>query len=57
MGWFRRRHVRPEPRDLNDPDVHMPGTFIDSWFNMPGGQPDDDDRPSVSELKGWKPGD
>jgi len=31
----------------------MPGTFIDSWANMPGGQPDDDDhRPNVSDLHG-----
>lgn len=59
MGWFRRRQRDDRPRrdvpdrDLNDPAVHMPGTFIDSWANMPGGQPDDDDhRPNVSDLHG-----
>ncbi len=55
MRWFRRRRrgapVEPA-RDLNDPDVHTPGTLIDSWFNMPGAQADEDDRPTVSELKG-----
>ena len=54
MGWFRRR-VQPDTvRDMNDSNVHTPGTFIDSWHNMPGGQPDDEQRPTVSELKGWK---
>ncbi|MEM1333963.1 MAG: hypothetical protein AAGG08_10930 [Actinomycetota bacterium] len=61
MRWFRRRRKRPAvtppqrdvpDRDLNDPSVHTPGTFIDSWANMPGGQPDEDHRPNVSDLHG-----
>ncbi|MEM9038927.1 MAG: hypothetical protein AAGD33_03420 [Actinomycetota bacterium] len=56
MRWFRRRRSGGDddaPRlDLNRPEVHTPGTFIDSWFNMPGAQADDDDRPTVSDLHG-----
>lgn len=55
-GWFARLRqldfATAESRDMNDPTVHTPGTFIDSWHNMPGGQPDDDQRPTVSDLKG-----
>ncbi len=55
-GWFARLRsldTPPSPpRDMNDPAVHTPGTFIDSWHNMPGGQPELGRRPSVSELKG-----
>ncbi len=58
-SWFRRLRALDESpmpeRDLNDRNVHTPGTFIDSWHNMPGGQGDDEQRPTVSRLKQQPP--